>query len=96
MSVDQKDKFTCFKCEYSMITVQREEGRVPRILPCLAKGCDGVMRSHFNNRFDVSGQSTEYELRFPTEEEAKDMDKEFLDRAGRGFLLPFKIEREVV
>lgn len=91
--VGDKDKFTCYTCDCSIITEETDKGRPPYILPCMKEGCDGVMRTHFNKKIDVMGKTPEYELRFPTDEEYDMMGVDFQQKADNGVLIPFKAEK---
>ncbi len=90
--VGDKDVFECFECGYKIVTVEKDQGRPPYVLPCLKGGCDGVMRTHFNNKVKAGGKTPDYELRFPTDEEYEQIGVSFQEKVDRGNLLPFKIE----
>lgn len=88
-----KDKFKCHECGFSVITIERDDGITPYVLPCLNKGCDSVMLSKFGKKAVVLGKSPDYELRFPTEDEYEKMSGKFREKVDNGYLLPFRIDK---
>ena len=48
----KKNIYTCEKCGFHVVTVDRDEGVTPFMIACRAFGCDGHMHSSMYRVFD--------------------------------------------
>lgn len=81
----KKNRYCCEVCKKSIITVDRDEGVTPFMLPCMrTEGCKGPMTSRFYQVEDVWPEPV-YEWRKPTPKQYKRMSpamREHIDMGG--------------
>lgn len=81
----KKNRYCCEVCKKSIITIDRDEGVTPFMLPCMrTEGCSGPMTSRFYVVEDVWPEPS-YEWRKPTPKQYKKMSsamKQHIDMGG--------------
>jgi hypothetical protein len=79
------NRYCCEKCHKNIITIDRDEGATPFMIPCMRTAeCPGPMTSRFYQVEEVWGEPT-YEWRKPTKKEYKKMSaamKQHIDQGG--------------
>jgi|GEM_PF-1412178 len=81
--VGKKNVYICVSCERGVVTVDREDGVTPMLIPCQF-GCKAVMHSQFY-RVQQDLPAT-HEWYRPTEEELRDASPAMRDHVSRGGL----------
>jgi hypothetical protein len=90
----RKNRYYCETCKKSIITMDRDEGVTPMMLPCMrTSGCPGPMVSRFYQVEDVWPEPT-YVWRKPTAKELKKMSPAMKEHVAMGGLEIYPIQQE--
>ena len=86
-----KNIYTCQKCNYKIVTIDRDKGTTPFLIGCKKAGCNSMMESSIYK--PVHNLDPKYEWYKPTVEEFRTLDNTTAAHVELGGLLLREIEK---
>lgn len=56
--IGDKEKYSCFECDESIIVEQVDEGKVPYLFDCVVPTCGGLMKNDFSKSSAIGRKAT--------------------------------------